>query len=151
LTGDYPFEIVKVENLISNGPKTRGSDTREISLVFFRDEKFTEQIANVRDTLINHESCDWKFSVLAKCVHFDVLDGQDFDVDDDWLGYRGWAHCAPEPDKKDKTKSWNRVRVYLCDRKPIAPRAIPTSDDADRAAFGKPTTTASTDDDDCPF
>ena len=153
LNGDYPFEIVKVEEKISKGAKTSGSAVREVTLDFYRNETFTEKVASVRDSLIDHPSCDWKFSVLAKSVHFPIKAGESLDIDAGWLGYRGWAHVAPEPDKTDKTKSWNRVKSYIVGKQ-IVPRAQPTADDADRAAFGEPTPTAqpqAEEKDDCPF
>ena len=157
LTGNYPFEIVKVENKISKGPRTNGCDTREITLDFYRDDSFSEKVASIRDTLIEHESCDWKFSVLAKCVHFLVAEGEAFDIAEDWYGYRGWAHCAPEADKVKKDENgkpmmWNRIRAYIATKNALTPRILPTASETDDAAFGKQKDSAMpTDDDDCPF
>ena len=92
--------------------------------------------------------------MLAKCVGYPVQHGVAFDIDESWRGYRGWAHVAPEADKNDPSKFWNRVKVYLCDRKHISPRAMATADDADNQAFGKPVPAPATetkDDDDIPF
>ena len=47
LNGDYPFEIVKVEEKISKGVQTSGCAVREVTL------------ASVKDSLIDHPSCDW--------------------------------------------------------------------------------------------
>ena len=159
LNGDYPFEIVKVEEKISKGVKTSGCAVREVTLEFFRDESFQSKVASVKDSLIDHPSCDWKFSVLAKSVHFPVQANVAFDVDNGWIGYRGWAHVSPEPDSKGKKDdrgnvlNWNRVRSYIVG-KALAPRPQPTDDDADNAAFGAPKEPAQAkteESDDCPF
>lgn len=121
LKGTFPFEIIAVDAYFSSGAKTNGCPCREVKLAVFRDKTFAEKIATVNDNLIDHPSCDWKFSVLAKCVGAAVKDGEAFDVDDGWIGFRGWAEFAPEDDKKDPSKKWNRVRAFLTSQ-PMLPR-----------------------------
>ena len=136
LNGDYPFEIVKIEEKISKGVKTSGCAVREVTLEFFRDESFQSKVASV--------------PVQANVA---------FDVDNGWIGYRGWAHVSPEPDSKGKKDdrgnvlNWNRVRSYIVG-KALAPRPQPADDDADNAAFGAPKEPAQAkteESDDCPF
>lgn len=124
LNGDYPFEIIKVENKISKGAKTAGSEVRTVEMAFYEDDTFANKLATIKDDLIDHPACDWKFSVLAKCVHFTVMPGEAFDVNNQWRGYRGWAHVAPEPDRQDPKKEWNRVRAFLTDKKAIPAREV---------------------------
>lgn len=123
INGDYPFEIVKVENLISQGVKTRGCDQRKVHLDVFQDTTFKVKIAEVNDLLIDAPNCDWKYSVLANCVGWKVASGEGIDVTEDWIGYRGWGNFAPEPDKNDPSKKWNRIQVYIVDdKRRIEPR-----------------------------
>lgn len=125
LTGDYPFEIVNVENKMSGGTKTNGCQARELTLFVYRDETFREKIAKVQDTLIDHESCNWKYSVLAKCVDSQLQPGVNFDITPDWRGYRGRANFKPEPGKQDPSKLWNRVQRYIVDGRVLPPNPKP--------------------------
>jgi len=104
LKGDYPFEIVAVDNAISQGAKTRGSDTREVKLEFYKDNTFAQRVAQWTETFIYHDSTEWKCSLFAKCVGMTFQDGVEFDIDSSWVGRRGWATCKPEGDNANKDK-----------------------------------------------
>ena len=124
INGDYPFEIAGVEELISKGAKTRGCNQRKVFLDVYKDTSFSVKIAEVNDILIDSPKCDWKYSVLAKCVGFEVAPGASLDItEEDFVGLRGWGHFAPEPDKVDPKKEWNRIKVFLTDRQKLPPRA----------------------------
>ena len=134
LDGDYPFEITKVEEKISTGNVTRGCAQRVVHMDFYADATFAVKVASIQDSLYDHPNCDWKYSVLARCVGYPLVANIPFDVDGTWRGYRGWAHCFPEPDKKEPGKKWNRVQSYITNGKPLPPRVI-TPDEDDNCPF----------------
>lgn len=144
ITGDYPFEVVAVDNEISQGAKTRGSDTREVKLKFFKDATFAAGVAQWTETFIYHDSTEWKCSVFAKCVGKVLTDGEDFDIDASWIGLRGWASCRPEVPSNEKSKplaeqkKYNRVQAFLTNKGQLPRNA--------NAAPAKPA-----EDDDIPF
>lgn len=140
LDGDFRFEIVAVDNAISKGAKTRGSDTREVKLKFFKDAEFAKPAAQWTETFIAHESTDWKYSVFAKCVKVELQDGLEFDIDATWIGRRGWATCKKEADQANATKPvadhkfYNRVRGFITNKERLAPNVAakqPTNPDDD--------------------
>ena len=116
ITGDYPFEIAAVDQGISTGAKTRGSETREVKLKFYTDATFTKPIAQWTEDFINSENCIWKWSVFAKCVGITLNDGEEFDITESWIGRRGWASCKPQASQTDTTKKYNRVVAFLTNK-----------------------------------
>ena len=131
LSGDFPFEIVGVAKGISAGPKTNGSDCHDIKLQFYADATFTKPVSKFDEGLIDHPSCAWKYSVIAKCVGLQVPPGSDLAPDESWLGYRGWAKCEPKPGLKDPKKEWNSVLIFYTDKPKIAPRVIEKKSEED--------------------
>lgn len=121
LSGEYPFEIMAVDNAISQGNKTRGSDTREVKLKFFKDATFAVPVAQWTETFIYHETTEWKCELFAKCVGFTdpAQDGTEFDIDGSWVGRRGWAKCQPETPREElskpvnERKKYNRVQIFI--------------------------------------
>jgi hypothetical protein len=146
LTGDFPFEIVAVDNAIQNGSgKTRGSDVRECKLKFFKDKTFTQPVAQWTENFIAHESTEWKYFVFSKCVGLEFKDGEEFDIDSSWIGRRGWAQCRPEATTNQanidpetvKPKRFNRVAVFITNKEKLAPnpQAKPVVEDEDLPPF----------------
>lgn len=132
LDGDYPFQIVAVDSGISQGAKTRGSDTREVKLKFFADKTFTKAIAQWTEEFINYETSVWKWSVFAKCVGLDFADGEEFDITERWIGRRGIATCKPNADRNDASKKYNRVAVFITNAEKLPPapaEAVKVEDD----------------------
>ncbi len=125
LDGDYPFEIIAVDTAISKGAKTRGADVREVKLKFYADATFTKPMAQWTEDFIDAENCVWKWSVFAKCVGFVLIDGQDFDIDESWIGLRGWATCKPQASQTDKDKKYNRVAVFITNKGKLERVAAP--------------------------
>ncbi len=121
LTGDYPFEIVAVDNSISKGGKTSGAEVREVKLKFYKDANFTQPVAQWTEDFINSDNCLWKWFVFSKCVGFVFTDGHEFDIDATWIGRRGWATCKPERDKNDAQKFYNRVAVFITNKTKLPP------------------------------
>ncbi len=122
--GVFPFEIIAVEQLTSGGAKTNGCPERKLTLAVYNDTSFKENLTEVKDSLYDHPSCDWKFSVLAKCVGVDIKPGEAFDIDECWKGFRGFAEFHPEPGMRDKTKLFNKVKGYLTDQPMLAPNKV---------------------------
>jgi len=124
LKGTYPFEIVNVEQLTSssNG-KTAGCPERKLTLKFFKDTNFKEPLAQITDSLYDHPDLLWKWSVFAKAAGVALKDGEAFDVDEGWKGFRGFAECEPEanPKGKDPKKLWNKVKRYITDQPALLP------------------------------
>jgi hypothetical protein len=141
ISGDYPFEIVAVDNSISKGDKTRGSDVREVKLKFYSDATFAKPLAQWTEDFINYETSQWKWSLLAKCVGFELTDGQEFDIDQAWIGRRGWASCSPHTPPTEaakpvgERKKYNRVSAFLTNKGMLPPnpqvqhRAVEEKDD----------------------
>jgi hypothetical protein len=137
LTGDYPFEIVAVDSGISNGPKTKGCDTREVKVKFFADKTFVVPRAQWTEDFIYHESTEWKVFVFSRCVGLDPKDGEELDIDDSWIGRRGWATCRPEAtSNKDnidqetgKPKRYNGVAAFITNREKLPPNVVAKDDD----------------------
>lgn len=138
LDGDYPFEVVAVDNGISTGAKTRGSEVREVKLKFFTDTTFTKPMAQWTEDFINFETSLWKWSTFAKCVGAPLVHGEDFDITAAWIGLRGWATCRPHLPESEKTKKaeeqkrYNRVAAFITnkgklERAPVA--QTPPEDD----------------------
>lgn len=133
IRGTFPFEIVAVDQRTSGGQKTNGYPARELKLDVFKDTTFEVKIASINDTLIDHPNCDWKFSVLAKCVGAAVKPGEAFDIDEGWIGFRGYAEFDPEPDQKDlkdpvkknNPRLWNRVKAYITTGQQLPKNANP--------------------------
>lgn len=121
LDGDYRFEIVAVDSGISTGPKTRGSETRDVKLKFYADAEFTKPLAQWTEDFINADNCVWKWSVFAKCVGMEFGEGEEFDITDRWIGRRGWATCKPQTSTTDKDKKYNRVAVFIVNKQRIPP------------------------------
>lgn len=137
LNGDYPFEIIAVDNGVSTGSKTRGCDTREVKLKFYADKTFTTPKAQWTEDFINHDNCLWKWFVFSKCVGLELADGEEFDIDEKWIGRRGWATCKPEADRNDASKKYNRVAVFITNKEKL-PRNVevaPVADDDDLPPF----------------
>jgi hypothetical protein len=143
LSGEYPFEIVAVDNAISKGAKTAGCDVREVKLKFYKDKTFTTPLAQWTEDFIAYETSEWKWSLLAKCVGVELKDGEDFDITSAWIGRRGWAMCKPEEDK-DKTKidastgrtrRYNRVFQFIVNKEKLAVNAAVTAEEKDDFPF----------------
>jgi hypothetical protein len=124
LNGEYPFEIIAVDSGLSNGTKTNGSDSREVKLKFYENDKFEKPIAQWTETFIDHESTAWKYSVFAKCVGLEFASGQSFDIDAAWIGRRGWANCKPQADRNDAAKQYNRVAQFLTNKGRLSVAAV---------------------------
>jgi hypothetical protein len=131
LTGDYPFEIVAVDNVISQGAKTRGSDVRDVKLKFYCDKTFAQPAAQWTESFIAHESTEWKYFVFSKCVGFEFKDGENFDITAEWIGRRGWATCRPQSTSNKenidpatgKPKQFNSVLAFITNKEKLAPNA----------------------------
>jgi hypothetical protein len=143
INGDYPFEIVAVDNAISQGEKTRGCDVREVKLKFYQDATFTKPLAQWTEDFIAADNCIWKWSVFAKCIGNMLVDGEEFDIDHSWIGRRGWATCKPEEDK-DKTKidaqtgrvkRYNRVAVFITNKGMLPPNVKAATEEKDDLPF----------------
>lgn len=150
LNGDYPFEIVAVDNAISKGAKTNGSDIREVKLKFFADKTFTTPRAQWTEDFIYHDSTEWKVFVFSKCVGLEPKDGEEIDISESWIGMRGWATCRPkETSNKEnidpatgKTKRFNEVLAFITNKEKL-PRnpavvAAPVGEDVELGPDGKP-------------
>lgn len=139
LDGDYPFEIVAVDNAISKGAKTKGSDVREVKLKFYTDTTFTKPMAQWTEDFIDAENCVWKWSVFAKCVGIVLTEGQDFDITEQWLGLRGWATCKPEASTStaatDKERKYNRVAVFITNKGKLERAPVQAPKDEDDIPF----------------
>lgn len=148
LNGEYPFEIVAVDSGISQGAKTKGSDTREVKIKFFKDKSFAEPKAQWTENFIYHADTEWKVFVFSKCVGFTPRDGDEIDIDPSWIGRRGWAKCEPEKDKDETKKDdngqvrrYNRVRVFITNKEQLAPNpeaAKAAAENTELGPDGKP-------------
>jgi hypothetical protein len=147
LNGDYPFEVVGVEFGISTSAgKTRGSETMELKLKFYRDATFAQPVALWTETLYFHESCDWKVHqfMVAANLQFDgrlVKPGDEVEFTDHTvIGLRGWATCAPEKDTRGNTdesgkvKEYNRVRAFITN-KPKLDKHVAVADGTEDSPF----------------
>lgn len=123
IKGTFPFEIVGVEHLTSSGAKTAGCPERKVTLKFFKDTTFKEPLAQFSDSLYDHPDLLWKWSVFAKAAGVALAPGENFDIDDGWKGFRGFAECEPEanPKGKDPKKLWNKVKRYITDQPALLP------------------------------
>lgn len=137
LTGDFPFEIVAVDNGVSKGQKTNGSDVREVKLKFFADKTFTVLRAQLTEDFIYHDSTEWKVFVFARCVGFDPKDGEELDIGTSWVGRRGWATCRPQ-ETSNKTnidpetgrpKRYNGVLAFITNKEKLPPNVVAKDDD----------------------
>lgn len=131
--GIYPAEVRKFDTGLSNGPKTSGSDQMELMFTIFKDESFTEKIGSQRDTIIFHESCDWRADAFA--VSFNIAPskpGEGIEFEESLcVGARGWVAVKVE-DYKDKTtgepKKSNKINDYPTDRKRFPKYVEPKSE-----------------------
>ena len=139
LNGEYPFEIMAVDNGISKGAKTNGSEVREVKLKFFADKTFATPKAQWTEDFIYHEKTEWKVFVFARCVGLDPKDGDEIDIDASWIGRRGWSRCRPETDS-DKTKidpqtgkvrQYNRVGEFIANKEKLPRNTAITTTAAD--------------------
>lgn len=123
--GDYIVEVAKAELGISNGAKTRGSEQLELTL---RSEPHG---ITLYETLIFHESVDWKIDNFIKCMNLCAVKGQDIELTpENILGVRGWITVGTE---EYQGKKRNRIKVWITN-KPKLPRntpAIPRTEDDD--------------------
>lgn len=127
--GDYIFCCLDFESKISQGNKTRGSDTFELTLEIEPSGK------KVPCTLIDHPTCDWKIDCFLKAAGVALKKGESFDFRQDVAnaaglvyvdarGLRGWCHLTqktlpPKPDKPALTV--NEIQIFYTD-KPKLPR-----------------------------
>lgn len=124
LKGTYPFEIVNVEHLTSSGAKTAGCPERKVTLKFFKDTTFKEPLAQFTDSLYDHPDLIWKWSVFAKAAGVALKPNEDFDIDESWKGFRGFAECEPQKGQKDPTKLFNKVKRYITDQAALPPNKV---------------------------
>lgn len=122
--GDYILEVVGVEFGLSEGPKTRGSDTATLRVrVDGREAPFDER-------LTFHPSCEWKIDTFIKSVNLLVdgkppAKGQQIEFTDRMLlGLRGWATVGVKQGIKDPTKQFNEVVTWLTNKEKLVKRAV---------------------------
>ena len=118
----HPFEIEEVNVKRAQS----GNMMRVLKLGFYQDETFKVRIASWEEVLVDTSNAHWKWCVFAKCVSFPVIDGTEFDIDEKWTGYRGWAFCSAEESKTKRNedgtfKKYNRVQSFLTDKPKLSP------------------------------
>ena len=138
LKGVYPFEVVAYDSALQSGTGvTKGSETVELKVKFFKDETFDTPLAQWTETLIFHEKTGWKIDTFIAAAGI-MIDGRlavpgkdavDFS-EEVCIGLRGWAKCEPEPGTTDKTKLYNRVKQWLIDKPKLAKKGA-TQEPAD--------------------
>ena len=121
--GDYIVKVVEAEAGISNGNKTRGSDTLKLKL---REE---ESGAVIYETLIFHESCDFKIDCFIRSTGIEAKEGKSITLDPpDLIGLRGWVAVKVE-EYNDRTN--NRIAVWLTDRDKVAREVLKVAEEDD--------------------
>lgn len=138
--GDYPFEVVDWGRAISKGKSTRGADTYELKVR-------VNDTNTVYETLIDHESTDWKIDCFLRCTGVELKVGQSFEFGEDPgqvnpKGLRGWCAVVVDeyiPEGKTIAKKKNKIGTFYTD-KPKIPRRVETAAEPTQAdnEFGDP-------------
>lgn len=149
--GDYIFCVMGHERKISKGRKTAGCYMDELKITL------EPSGCRVFESLIDHDSCAWKYDTFLKSSGVKIAKGQSFSFDSqdagspglayvNPLGLRGWCKVIVE-DVTDMGgnrtgKQRNRLAVFYTDKEKLA-----------RLSGSKPDTAAPAvgDGDDVPF
>jgi hypothetical protein len=129
--GDYIAEVKGVEFGISRGAKTGGSDDMTLKLAI--DD---HPGATIEETLIFHESCGWKIDTFVKSMNLLIggkppAKGDPIEFTEPMVkGLRGWVTVKNEPGRKDPTKLFNRIAVFITNKEKLVKRVdLPSSEE----------------------
>ena len=134
--GDYKFCIVQITMKISSGPATAGSEQFEVTFEIEPSGK------PLREQLIDHKSCHWKWDVLIKSCGISLIKGEPYDLRESkaaelgikWVnlvGRRGWCRLTSEAGSRDVAKKYNRIGTFYTDKERLEPRLIEAKDEDD--------------------
>ena len=128
--GGYVAEVKGVEFGLQSGGKTNGSDNMELKLAIEGTD------STIRETLIFHPSCEWKIDTFVKAFNL-LLDGgrapakgESIEFTERMLvGLRGHVVVANEPGKKDPSKKFNCIAVFVTNKPKLAKASAIDPDD----------------------
>ncbi len=137
------FEIVGWGTGLQTSGKTNGCTYIEVKLKFYADAEFKQPVAQwteritMPDAGIGKDLAEFLEGIcnsFVKCIGLGAV-GEEVELGDNIIGYRGWAKIKHEGRSADLVKSfqakqitqedayWNRVAVWLPKEK-ITPRVI---------------------------
>lgn len=129
--GKYIFEVIKVEQGVSNGEKTKGCPNLKLTLLLMdKDMNKVGQFTDRKNTLIfEHEKLEYRIDTFTTCTGMASEVGTELEYGEETMvGLRGWCEVGAEPSQNDPTKIYNHVERWLTNEAKI-PRNVPQEDE----------------------
>lgn len=135
--GQHPFEVVGYDSSIAKGDKTNGCDQVVLKLRFFRDKEFKQPLGQFSERITlpgdDEQSGLWMrdrdladflnqiASMFAKCVGFDLNEGEEVEFNETLIGRRGLAYVAQTPKRSNPTEKYNHVKTWITNGEKFEP------------------------------